>query len=163
MINRKQFIQAASLAAVVGFLSGKDAEGAADPLQGITGSPGETSEALEKAAALNISDYEPEDKEGGGGAYQKTLVDNDKIKVIIAAYKKGFMRPGGFKRRYNTLLVYIDPGRYTITKTGAGTAVASPKPAKLAPGSSVFHRKNSIVSELIVDEDYRVVYVEMKS
>jgi hypothetical protein len=163
MINRKQFIQAASLAAAAEFLSGAGiAAGAADPLQGITGSPGETPEALQRAAALNIGSYEPEDKEGGGGAYQKTLIDNDKIRVIIAAYKKGFMRPGGFKRRYNTLLVYIDPGRYTITKSGAGTPVASPKPSNLAPGTSVFHRKESIVSELRVDEDYRVVYVEMK-
>ena len=166
MFHRRQVTLIASLvicAAAVGFVSGRStAAGAVDPLQGISGSPGETPEAMQRAAALNVSEYEPEDKEGGGGAYQKTLIDNDKVKVIIAAYKKGFMRPGGVKRRYNTLLVYLDPGRYTITTSGVNTPVKTLKPAKLAPGSAVFHRKDSIVSGLRVDEDYRVLYVEMK-
>ena len=116
---------------------------------------------MQKEAALNVSSYEPGDKEGGGGAYQKTLVDNDKVKVILVDYKKGFIRPGAMKRRYNTLLVYITPGRYTITSTGANTPVQE-VPSKLAPGSAVFHYKDSIVSGLRVDEDYRVMYVEMK-
>ena len=110
---------------------------------------------------MHVTAYEPEDKEGGGGALQKTLIDNDKVKVILVAYKKGFVRPGGLKRRYDTALIYVDPGRYTITKEGANTPVQM-APHKLAPGSVVFHRKDSIVSELIVNEDYRVLYVEMK-
>ena len=175
MTHRKQVALIASLAvasAAAGFVSGRGtAAGAVDLLQlasngrsgvGIYASPGETTEAMKRAADLNISAYEPEDKEGGGGAYQKTLIDNDKVKVILVAYKKDFVRPGGVKRRYNTLLVYVDPGRYTITKTGANTPVKSLVPSKLAPGSAVFHRKDSIVSELLVDEDYRVLYVEMK-
>jgi hypothetical protein len=178
MFNRKQvalIVSLAFVAAAAGFVSGRGtASGAMDPLQlaknghtgvGIYASSGETPEAMQRENALNISAYEPEDTEGGDGAPQKTLIDNDKVKVILVAYKKGFIRPGGFKRRHDTLLVYVDPGRYTITKgggTGAKTPVAKEQPDKLAPGSSVFHRKDSIVSELRVDEDYRVLYVEMK-
>jgi hypothetical protein len=154
-----------------GFVLGRGtAAGATDPLQlapniesgvGIFASPGETPEAMKHAADLNINTYEPQDAEGGGGAYQKTLIDNDKVKVNLVAYRKGFVRAGGMKRRYDTLLVYVDPGRYSITKVGANTPVTQP-PHKLAPGSVVFHRKDSIVSEIHVNEDYRVLYVEMK-
>jgi hypothetical protein len=174
MDHRKQIVvvgSLAALAAVAGFFTGRSsAVGAVDPLQlaaddrtgvGIFASAGEKPEVMQREAALNVSSYEPEDKEGGGGAYQKTLVDNDKVKVILVDYKKGFIRPGGMKRRYNTLLVYITPGRYTITSTGANTPVKEP-PSKLAPGSAVFHYKDSIVSGLRVDQDYRVMYVEMK-
>jgi hypothetical protein len=179
-MNRKQQMPLiASLiivSATAGFVSGRGAAvaGAADPLQlasgsttgiGIVAESGETPEIMKEQADLNVQAYEPEGKEGGDGAYQKTLIDNDKVKVNLVAYKKGFLRPGGLKRRYNTLLVYVDPGRYTITKTatkeGANTPVKG-APDKLAPGSAVFHRKDSIISELRVDEDYRVIYVEMK-
>jgi hypothetical protein len=129
---------------------------------GIYAGQGETPEALKAAAALGITAYEDPAKEGGGGAPQKTLIDNDAVKVILVAFKKGFVRPGGVKRRYNTLLVYVDPGRYTIVKRAANTAIANPVPDKLAPGSAVFHRKNSIVSESHIDEDYRVLFVEIK-
>ena len=175
MDHRKQFAVIGSLvvvAAAAGFLSGRGtASGAVDPLQlasgdstgvGIYASAGEKPEMMQKEAALNIGSYEPEDKEGGGGAYQKTLIDNDKVKVILVDYKKGMMRAGALKRRYNTLLVYIDPGRYTITKVGDNTPVKKEVPSKLAPGSAVFHYKDSIVSSLRVDQDYRVMYVEMK-
>ena len=174
MDHRKQIALIGTLvvaAAAAGFVSGRStATGATDPLQlasgdqtgvGIYASKGETPAVMQKEAALNVSSYEPGDKEGGGGAYQKTLVDNDKVKVILVDYKKGFIRPGAMKRRYNTLLVYITPGRYTITSTGANTPVQE-VPSKLAPGSAVFHYKDSIVSGLRVDEDYRVMYVEMK-
>jgi hypothetical protein len=174
MNRRKQLALIGSLvvvSAAAGFISGRGtAAGAADPLQlassiesgvGIFASPGETPAIMEREAALNVSAYEPEDTEGGGGAYQKTLIDNDKLKVILVGYKKGFVRPGGMKRRHDTLLVYVDPGRYTITKTGANTPVKM-APHKLAPGSVVFHRKDSVVSEVHVNEDYRVLYVEMK-
>lgn len=155
-----------------GFLLGRGtADGATDPLllaasndsgMGIWASAGETPEQMKRSAALNVQAYEREDQEGGGGAPQKTIIDNDKVKVNLVAFKKGFVRPGGVKRRYDTLLVYVDPGRFTITKSGNGTPVTNPKQQRLAPGSSVFHNKESVVSEIHVDEDYRVLFVEMK-
>ncbi len=129
---------------------------------GLYAGQGESPETLKTQAGYGVKDYEDPAKEGGGGAAQKTLIDNDAVKVILVDFKKGFVRPGGVKRRYNTLLVYVDPGRYTITK-GAGQPTANPRPAKLAPGSAVFHRKESIVSESHIDEDYRVLFVEMKN
>jgi hypothetical protein len=155
----------------VGFFVGQ-ATSATDPLQlatedksgiGVYSSAGESPEAMARAAALKIQNYEPEDQEGGMGAPQKTLIDNDKIKVNLVAFKKGFIRPGGVKRRYDTLLVYVDPGRYTIVKRGNGEPVANPTPSKLAPGSSVFHHRDSVVSENRIDEDYRVLFIEMKN
>jgi hypothetical protein len=166
MSRRTQVTIIASLAivaAAAGFVSGRTtaAASAANPFN-VRTSSGETPEAMQREAALGITTYEPEDQEGGGGAPQKTLIDNDKVKVILVSYPKGFMRAGGFKRRYNTLLVYIDTGRYTITKTGANTPVKHEKPSSLPPGSAIFHRKDSITSALRVDEPYRVLYVEMK-
>ena len=174
MSDRRRVLFIGSLAVVcaaAGFVSGRGtASGAVDPLQlaksiesgvGIYASSGETPEQMSQENALHVQAYENEATEGGGGAEQKTLIDNDKVKVILVAYKKGFQRAGGVKRRYDTALVYVDPGRYTITATGANTPVHM-APHKLAPGSVVFHRKDSIVSALRVDEDYRVLYVEMK-
>jgi hypothetical protein len=52
------------------------------------------------------------------------------------------------KRRHDVLLVYVDQGRYSGVRLGVG--------------STVFHRKDSIVSPIHIDEDYRVLYIYMK-
>jgi hypothetical protein len=161
----------AFVSAFAGFVGASVAAGAVDGLAlasenngvGINVGKGEDAETLKRQAALGIKDYEPEDKEGGLGAPQKTLIDNSAMKINLVAFQKGFMRPGGVKRKYNTLLVYVDEGRYTITRSGGASAPnPNPRPAKMAPGSSVFHWKESIVSESRIDEDYRVLFVMMK-
>src|SRR5215472_9505331 len=99
MFNRKQLALIVPLGiavAVVGFLSGRtSAVGATDPLQlakngrtgvGIYATSGETPEAMQRENSLNVSAYEPEDTEGGDGAPQKTLIDNDKVKVVLVGY-----------------------------------------------------------------------------
>jgi hypothetical protein len=116
---------------------------------------GENAVAMQREAARGVTKYEGEDQEGGGGAQQKVLIDNEAVKVILVAYKKGFDRPGGMKRRHDTLLVYVDQGRYSGGRY-------PPNTLRLAPGSSVFHRKDSIVSPIHIDQDYRVLYIEMK-
>jgi hypothetical protein len=123
---------------------------------------GENAEAMERFARLGVTKYEDEDKEGGGGAPQKTLIDNEIVKVNLVAFKKGFVRPGGVKRRYNTLLVYVDTGDHTILAGGAGPRNPNPVPQHLLPGSAVFHLKDSVVPESRIDEDYRVLFVMMK-
>lgn len=171
----KKFSLVAAVAVVsafTGFIGASIAADAVDGLAiasenngvGINVGKGEDAETLKRQAALGIKDYEPEGKEGGIGAPQKTLIDNSAVKVNLVAFKKGFVRPGQVKRKYNTLLVYVDEGRYTITR-GGGAAAPNPnaKPSKLAPGSSVFHWKESIVSESRIDEDYRVLFVMMKN
>jgi hypothetical protein len=126
---------------------------------------GESPETLAAQAKLGITKFEEAGKEGGLGAPSKTLIDNDKIKVNLVAFKKGFVRPGQVKRPYDTLLVYVDPGAFTITHGGGSTKptpAAEQKPSRPPRGSAVFHRKNSIVSESRIDEDYRVLFVMVK-
>ncbi len=131
-------------------------------MKGIFVGQGENAEAMERAAKMGITKYEDADKEGGGGAPQKTLIDNDVVKVNLVAFKKGFMRPGGVKRRYDTLLVYLDTGDHTIMGGGGSPRNPNPTMQHLLPGSSVFHRKETIVPESRIDQDYRVLFVMMK-
>jgi hypothetical protein len=163
----------AAISAFTGFVGASVAADAADKLalapdnkvgKGIYVGKGEDAEALKRAAALNIKEYEPAGKEGGLGAPQRTLIDNDAMMVNLVAFKKGFIRPGGYKRKYNTVLIYVDQGRFTITRSG-GASAPNPNPTSqnLAPGSSVFHWKESIVSESRIDEDYRVLFVMTKN
>jgi len=177
MSKKLRLISAAAAIAVVsaltGFVGASVAADAADKLAlaadnkvgtGVYVGKGEDAEAMKRAAAAGIKDYEPDGKEGGLGAPQKTLIDNAAMKVNLVAFKKGFVRPGNVKRKYNTLLVYVDQGRFTITRSGGATAPnAKPVSQNLAPGSSVFHWKESIVSESRIDEDYRVLFVMMKN
>ena len=157
--------------AVLGLVCGAVVAAEADKLattsstsdtKGIYVSAGENAEAMERMAKLGIAKYEDEDKEGGGGAPQRTLIDNDAVKVNLVAFKKGFVRPGGVKRRYETLLVYIDTGDHTILAGGGGPRNPNPTMQHLLPGSAVFHRKESVVPESRIDEDYRVLFIMMK-
>jgi hypothetical protein len=116
---------------------------------------GENAAMMQREAARGVTEYEDAQTEGGGGAPQKVIIDNDAVKVILVAYKKGFDRRGGLKRRYDTLLIYVDQGRYSGGRY-------PPNTLRLAPGSTVFHRKDSIVSPIHIDQDYRVLYIEMK-
>jgi len=129
---------------------------------GIYASSGETPEALARAKTLGVTKYEDDAKVGGGGAEQKVLVDNDTVRVNLVSFKKGFVRPGGLMRKNHQLLVYLDEGQFTLTKTGNNTPVEKPNSQRLLPGSSVFHYRGSVVSESRIDEDYRVLFVEMK-
>lgn len=131
-------------------------------LKGIYASNGETPEARARARTQGVTQYEDDGKVGGGGADQTVLLDNDVVRVNLVSFKKGFTRPGAVLRRNDQMLVYVDQGAYTITKTGNKTSVAQPRPSRLAPGSSVFHYRDTIVSESHIDEDYRVLFIEMK-
>jgi hypothetical protein len=134
----------------------------ASRLLGIYSSSGESPEALAKAKTLGVTNYEEDAKAGGGGAQQKVLVDNDTVRVNLVSFKKGFIRPGGLMRKNDQLLVYLDEGQFTLIKTGNNTPVAKPNSQRLLPGSSVFHSRGSIVSESLIDQDYRVLFIEMK-
>jgi hypothetical protein len=136
--------------------------GSTTDMKGVYVGHGENAEAMARAGKLGITKFEDEDKEGGGGAPQKTLIDNDAVKVNLVAFKKGFVRAGGVRRRYDTLLVYIDRGDHTILASGAGQKIANPVMQRLLPGSAVFHLKDSVVPESRIDEDYRVLFIMMK-
>jgi hypothetical protein len=122
----------------------------------ITVWPGETTEQMAAAAKRGVTAVEEDATVGGHGAPQKLLIDNDVVRVNLVAFKKGFKRTGGMKRKYHQMLVYVDRGAYSLLNTD------TPMPNRLAPGSIVFHRKDSIISNTQIDEDYRVLFVDMK-
>ena len=109
--------------------------------------------------------YEDDKTVGGGGAPQKQLLDNARARVNLVTFPEGFTRPGGVKRKYDQLLVYIDPGAYEITRSGGDGKERMPDPAKrkpLDPGSAVWHERDSVVSQTHVYKPYRVIFVEVK-
>jgi hypothetical protein len=108
---------------------------------------------------------EEDAKIGGGGAPQKLLLDNTRVRVNLVSFLKDFDRMGGLKRRNDQLLVYIDPGAYEITRSGDSGKEITPDPAKrkpLAPGSAVFHGRDSVVSSTHIYAPYRVIFLEVK-
>src|SRR5262249_31132527 len=109
--------------------------------------------------------YEEDAKVGGGGAPQKLLLDNARVRVNLVSFPRDFDREGVLKRKNDQLLVYIDPGAYEITKSGGSGKDVKPDPAKrkpLAPGSAVFHERDSVVSSTHIYDAYRVIFLEVK-
>ena len=161
----------AGLGAAGGFAAGAASGSSEDPRLQVTTdltdskhiaySGGETPEVLAKQAQMGITKYEPESAVGGDGAPEKTLIDNDVLRVNLVAFKKGFKRPGGMKRKNDQLLVYIDQGAYSLL-TNAGKPNAKPISHRPAPGSAIFHRRDSIISDTRIDDDYRVLFIEFK-
>lgn len=158
---------AGALCGVCATVIGADALGsgaskaARDPAA-INGFSGENAEARARDKAFGITQYEDEKKVGGGGASEKVLVDNDAIRVNLVSFKKGFIRPGSLLRRNDQLLVYVDEGQYTILKSGDGKPLPNPHPSHEPPGSSVFHYADTVVTENHIDNDYRVLFIEVK-
>jgi hypothetical protein len=124
---------------------------------------GENEEQMKRAAARGITKYEDVDKEGGGGAPSKVLIDNAAVKVIMVAFPKGFHRPGNVKRRYNTLLIYPNAASYRPYDMATGKIVETSQPSKLAAGTVVYHWKESIVTPMEMQMDYNVLFVQMKN
>src|SRR5437016_3457305 len=94
------------------------------------------------------ADQAYEKQAGGGGAPEKVLLDNDKVRVNLVSFPKGFERPGNMKRRYDQLLVYIDPGDFSFVQHSDGSTPdpkqeAGRKP--LEPGHVTFHGKDTVV------------------
>lgn len=121
--------------------------------------------ALLTAAKLGITAYEDDDKVGSGGAPQKILLDNDVVRVRLVSFPAGFNRPGKLKRRYDQVLAYIDTSDYTITWNGVPGEAVPPekqKASRLAPGSVVWHPRETVVSDSHVNSPYRVLFIEMK-
>ena len=156
----KQTVCYAAVTAVLGFVAGASvmdkvmaaaAPGTIPPLT-----------AYEKT----ITAYEKEGEAGGCGAPQKVIVDNEVVRVNLVSFPTGFDRCGQVKRRNHQLLVYLDPGDFTITKSGSSGQPTKVDPnakrAPLPPGSAVFHARDSVVSDTHINEAYRILFVEMK-
>ncbi len=128
-------------------------------------------QVMAAAAAMDTKNlpYEKEGEAGGCGAPQKVVLDNEVTRVNLVSFPKGFDRCGGVKRRNHQLLVYLDPGDFTITRSGSTgqarqpNANANAAPRKpLEPGSAVYHERDSVVSFTHINNAYRILFIEMK-
>ncbi len=59
----------------------------------------------------------PDEVDIGGGAPMRVLIENNKLRVNLISFPKGFSRSGGSKRRLDQLIVYLEPGDFS---TGGG-------------------------------------------
>jgi hypothetical protein len=160
MLSRK-IIGSTVVVAVVGFIAGgfvtaQVMAAAAEPGKIPALTPYEKS----------ITAYEKEGEAGGCGAPEKVIVDNEVVRVNLVSFPKGFDRCGQVKRRNHQLLVYLDPGDFTITRSGSTGQPTKADPARqrkpLPPGSAVFHARDSVVSDTHINNAYRILFVEMK-
>jgi hypothetical protein len=131
----------------------------------------------------------PPEPAAGGGAPTQVLLDNDQVRATLIAYPQDFIRPGGFRRRLDTLIVYIDdaklelPGpaqrQYSVIRSlNHPDAIAVCDPIKdcdsvgpngkwvngstLVTGTVAWHPKDGFVNKLRIAHAYRALYIELK-
>jgi len=131
----------------------------------------------------------PPEPAAGGGAPTQVLLDNDQVRATLIAYPQDFIRPGGFRRRFDTLIVYIDdaqlelPGpaqrQYSVIRSlNHPDAIAVCDPIKdcdsvgpdgkwvngstLVTGTVAWHPKDGFVNKLRIAHAYRALYIELK-
>lgn len=131
----------------------------------------------------------PPEPRVGGGAPTQLLLDNDQVRATLISFPEGFIRPGGFKRRLDTLIVYIDdaklelPGpaqqQYSVIRSlNHPDAIAVCDPIKdcdsvgpngkwvngsiLVTGTVAWHPKDGFVNKLRIAHAYRALYIELK-
>jgi hypothetical protein len=125
----------------------------------------------------------------GGGAPARTLIDNDTARATLISFPKDFVRAGNLRRRYDTLIVYIDEGRLAgvgpphpeyaevqaFSHHPDGPAVCDPikdcdtvapdgswSRGAHVPGSVAWHPKDGFVGTLRAVQAYRALYIELK-
>lgn len=118
----------------------------------------------------------------GGDAPTKVLIDNDKVKVSLVSFSKGFVREGGQKRAQDQVIVWLDEGDYTVPpRPGAPPRPqsANERPQKgpesaIAPdgsvvrgvhpmGTVVWHPKDSTTPTMQINKAFRSIYIELKN
>ena len=127
------------------------------------------------------------EKDLGGGAPTKVLLDNSKMRVTLITFQKGTVRQGDMQRRADQLIVYLDDGDFkTVPRPGAapnpnrgprptGPVTCDPikdcGPIRLdgmpsanphALGTIAWHPEGSLTPTLQVNSTYRALYVELK-
>ena len=146
-----------------------------------------------KHGAMSAADPEalklPPEPAAGGGAPSQVLLDNDQVRATLIAYPQDFIRPGGFRRRLDTLIVYIDDARlelpgpaqrqYSVIRSlNHPDAVAVCDPIRdcdsvgpdgkwvngstLVTGAVAWHPKDGFVNKLRIAHAYRALYIELK-
>ena len=137
------------------------------------------------AAAQDV----PVEKDLGGGAPTRVLLDNAKMTVTLITFPKDFVRKGDMKRRADQLIVYVDDGDFKfLPRPGAtpnASANAPPRPTGPVvcdpvkdcgpialdgnpssgihhPGTIAYHPVGSMTNSLVANSTYRALYIELK-
>lgn len=128
------------------------------------------------------------EKDLGGGAPTRVLLDNAKMMVTLVTFPKGYVRQGDMKRRADQLIVYVDDGDFEILPRPGATPNANPGgprptgpvvcdavkdcgPIALDgnpssgvhhPGTIAYHPVGSMTPTLQANSAYRALYIELK-
>jgi hypothetical protein len=133
----------------------------------------------------------PYEQVTGGGAPARTLIDNERLRAVLISFPKDFIRPGNLRRRYDTVIVYVDdgkladvgppPAQYAVVKAFSHhpdeRAVCDPIKDcdSVAPdgkwahgpvtlrGTVAWHPKDGYVENLRIGQAYRALYIELKN
>ena len=128
-------------------------------------------------------------KAPSGGAPARVLIDNALVRATLISFPQGFIRAGGFKRRYDTVIAYIDDGvledvgppqtQYAVVKAqnhADGPAVCDrirdcdsvgpdgrwANGTVTLRGTVAWHPKDGYVENMRIGRNYRAVYIELK-
>ena len=122
------------------------------------------------------------EKDVGGGAPTKVVNENDNIRVTLVSYPSGFRRQGGFRRRADQVIVYIDDGDFKVEPRPGAKPNPTPNPNAGAggpessytldgvvakngfhpKGTTAWHPKDSLTPTIVTKRAYRALYIEMK-
>jgi hypothetical protein len=124
-----------------------------------------------------------------GGAPARVLMDNALFRATLISFPAGFVRAGGFKRRYDTVIAYIDDAeledlgppqtQYAVVKAQDhpdGPAVCDrirdcdsvgpdgrwANGTVTLRGTVAWHPKDGYVENMRIGRNYRAVYIELK-
>lgn len=133
---------------------------------------------LTPARTATAAAPEPQvEKDVGGGAPTRVLLDNEALKVTLVSFPAGFKRAGDLKRRMEQLIVYVDDGEFkVIPRPGARPNPNAGKRGPESPialdgevshgvhtkGTIAWHPKDSLTPTLVTSRAYRALYIEMK-
>jgi len=125
----------------------------------------------------------------GGGAPTKILIDNDMIRANLVSFPTGFIRAGGYRRRLDTVIAYVDDAELkdvgpsqkqfdVVQQLDAHPdAIAQCPPIKdcdsVAPtgkwakgptvrGTVAWHQQDGYVERIQIGKAYRALYIELK-
>lgn len=131
----------------------------------------------------------PREPKVGGGAPVKVLIDNDMIRANMVSFPSGFIRAGGYRRRLDTIIAYVDDAelkdvgpsqqKYDVVQqlSAHPDAIAECPPIKdcdsVAPdgkwakgptvrGTVAWHQQDGYVERIQIGKNYRALYIELK-
>ena len=130
-----------------------------------------------RTASADVPEAQVE-KDLGGGAPTRVLLDNNSLRVTLVSFPSGFRREGGLRRRLEQLIVYVDDGEFKVVPRPG--AKPNPNAGKRGPespitldgegtkngmhpkGTIAWHPRDSLTPTLVTSHAYRALYIEFK-